>query len=109
MISKNKYRNLDPKLVVESGGFLRQLMEPKFFVPFQVCRYLLGFTKSISMLLQGSVMRICCAYEMITNIQAAFECIQNNSDNEFHNLYSKSNGMAERVSKVPLTIPCIVG
>ena len=68
MISKNKYRNLDPKLVVESGGFLRQLMEPKFFVPFQVCRYLLGFTKSISMLLHGSDMEICCAYEIITNV-----------------------------------------
>ena len=61
------------------------------------------------MLLQGSVMQICCAYEMITNIQAAFEGIQNNSDNEFHNLFSKSNGMAERVRKAPLAKPCMVG
>ena len=80
-------------------------MESKFFVAFQVCRYLLGFAKSISVLLQGSDMEICCTYEMITNVQAAFENIRNNSDNEFHNLYSKANSMAERVGKVPLTKP----
>ena len=54
-------------------------------------------------------MQIYCTYEMIINIQAAFEGIQNNSDNEFHNLYSKSNGMAERVSKSSLAKPCMVG
>ena len=50
-------------------------------------------------------MEICCAYEMITNFQAAFEVIRNNSDNEFHNLYSKANSMAKRVGKAPLTKP----
>ena len=40
---------------------------------------------------------------MITNVQAGFEDTRNNSDNEFHNLYSKANGLAERVSKAPLT------
>ena len=84
-------------------------MELKFLVAFQVCCYLLGFTKSISMLLQGSDMEICCAYEIITNVQAAIEDIRNNSDNEFHNLYSKANGMAERVGKASLTKRRIVG
>ena len=47
-ISKNEDQNWDPKSVVESSSLLRQLIESKFFVAFQVCRYLLGFTKSIS-------------------------------------------------------------
>ena len=53
---------------------LHQLME--FYVAFQVCCYLLGLTKSISMLLQGSNMERCCAYEMVTNAQAAYEDVQ---------------------------------
>ena len=84
-------------------------MVPKFFVAFQICRYLLGFTKSIYMLLQGSHMEICCIYEMITNFQAAFEDNLNNFDNKFHNLYLKANGMAERVGKAPLTKTRTVG
>ena len=79
-------------------------MESKFFVAFQVCRYLLRFTKSISMLLQGSDAEIFCAYDIIT-----FEDIRNNFDNEFHNLYSKVNSMTESVGKAPLTKPRTVG
>ena len=49
------------------------------------------------MLLQGSGMEICCPYEMIAKVQTVFEDIRNNSDNEFHNLYSKANSMVEKV------------
>ena len=42
---------------------------------------------------------------MITNVQAAFEDIRNNSDNNIHNLYSKTSTMAERVRKTPNTKP----
>ena len=109
IISKNEDQNWDPKSVVESSGLLRQLMEPKFFIAFHICRCLLEFTKSISTLLQGSDMEICCAYEMITNVQAAFEDIRNNSGNEFHNLYSKAYSMAERAGKAPLTKTRTIG
>ena len=40
---------------------------------------------------------------MVTNVRGAFEDIRNNSDNEFHNLYSKANSMGERVVKAPHT------
>ena len=46
---------------------------------------------------------------MITNVQAAFEDIRNNSDNKIHNLYSKTNSMAERVCKTPNTKTRTVG
>ena len=46
---------------------------------------------------------------MITNVQAAFEDIRNNSDNKIHNLYSKTNSMAERVCKTPNTNTRTVG
>ena len=72
-------------------------MESKFFVAFQVCRYLLRFTKSISMLLQGSDAEIFCAYDIIT-----FEDIRNNFDNEFHNLYSKVNSRQKVLAKLHL-------
>ena len=39
---------------------------------------------------------------MITNVQAAYVDIRNNSDNEFHNLYSKANTMAEGLTKLRL-------
>ena len=40
---------------------------------------------------------------MSTNVQAAFVDMRNNSDNKFHNLYSKANTMAEKVCKDPVT------
>ena len=46
---------------------------------------------------------------MITNVQAAFEDIRNNSDNNIHNLYSKTNSMTERVCKTPNTKTRTVG
>ena len=46
---------------------------------------------------------------MITNVQGASEDIRNNSDNEFHNLYSKANNTAERVGIAPHTKPRKVG
>ena len=42
---------------------------------------------------------------MITNVQAAFEDIRNNSDNKIHNLYSKTNSMAERIAKLQILKP----
>ena len=104
--SKNEDRNWHPKLVVESNGLLSQLMEPKFFVAKVFCSILslpLCFRVHllISMLLQDSDMEICGAFEMITNVQAAFD-IQKNSDNEFHTLYSKANSMAKRLGKLHL-------
>lgn len=48
-------------------------------------------------------MEISCAYEIITNIPVAFVDIQNKSDNEFHNIYSKAKSMAEKFGKTALT------
>ena len=45
----------------------------------------------------------------LQNIQGTFVDIRNNSDNEFHNLYSIANSMEEKVDKAPLTQPCTVG
>ena len=42
IISKNEDQNWDPESVFEGRDLLYQLMESKFFVAFQVCRYLLG-------------------------------------------------------------------
>ena len=46
---------------------------------------------------------------MVTNVQAAFEDIPSNSDNEFYDLHSKANNMAEKVGKVLLTKTHTVG
>ena len=42
---------------------------------------------------------------MIKNVQAAFGDVQNNPDNEFHNLYAKANSKTKRVGKDSLTKP----
>ena len=57
------------------------------------------------MLLQDSDIEVCCAYEIITIVKAAFEDIRNNSDNEFHNLYSNANSMQKRLVKLHLLNP----
>ena len=54
-------------------------------------------------------MEISCAYKIITNIPVVFVEIQNKSDNEFHNIYSKAKSMAEKCGKTALTKPHTVG
>ena len=49
------------------------------------------------------------SFETITNVQAAFEDIRNNSDDEFSNLYSKVTSIAKRVDKAPLVKPRTAG
>ena len=57
---------LDPKSVVESSGSIVSAYGAKAFCCISSLLSSFGFTKSFSMLLQGSDMEICCTYQMIT-------------------------------------------
>ena len=96
-------RLIGSKIGSREYWFVASAYGAKVFCSISSLSLSFGFTKPISMLLQGSDMEICCTYKIITNVQAAFEDIRNISDNEFHNIYSKTNSMAERVGKAPLT------
>ena len=61
------------------------------------------------MVLPGSDMEICYAYETIANVQATFKDIRNNSDKSFMIFTQRQiNSIAERVDKAPLIKPCTV-
>ena len=96
-------RLIGSKIGSREYWFVASAYGAKVFCSISSLSLSFGFTKPISMLLQGSDMEICCTYKIIANVQAAFEDIRNNSDNEFHNLYSKTNSMTERVGKAPPT------
>ena len=62
-------RNGDPenhfdkkKTVIEASRLLKQLQNPGFIRSFQTCRYMYGYTKSLSKQLQGSTSEIIKAY-----------------------------------------------
>ena len=108
-VSTNEDRNWDPKSVNEGSGLLKQLTTAKFFVAFQVCRYLFGFTKALSLQLQGTDMEICHAYEKVDMIKEELRSIRENSENEFSILFERATNMAAEVGMEPLEMPRTVG
>ena len=56
----------DPKTLIKASGILNQMTDAKFFVSFHTCKLLLGFTKPLSTVLQGSDMDVINGYTSVT-------------------------------------------
>ena len=61
-------------------------------------------TSNVSIFCIAEYMEICCEYKMITHVQAAFEGIRNNFDNDFI-IFTQRQIITERIGKAPLTKP----
>ena len=58
----------DSKTVIEASGLLKQLQNPSFIILFQTCRYIYSYAESLSKQLQGSIIKIIKAYEMVSPV-----------------------------------------
>lgn len=107
-LSENADRIWDPKSVTEASGLHRQLTESKFFISFQVCRHLFGYTKALSQQLQGSDMEICRSYEKVTVIKDELHSIRDKAEVEFAVLFQQAKDMAAKVG-VEINMPRTAG
>lgn len=87
----------DPKSVNEASGMHRQLTDAKFFISFHVCKFVLGFTKPLSALLQGSNMDIVQAYDRVSRVTEMLTDIRDNAEKEFHEIFLDAGTMASKV------------
>ena len=99
-VSENNERLWDPKTTVEAGGLFVQLVEPRFLVVFQSCRLIFGFTKALSIQLQGTVMDVCRGYKQVSLVRAEVAHVRENAEDEFHRIFEAAQAMAARVFQI---------
>ena len=57
------------KTIVEAIGFLSNIMSPSFIAAFKVNLHVFGYTKPLSILLQGATTDILTAYQEIKTVK----------------------------------------
>ncbi|XP_078679498.1 52 kDa repressor of the inhibitor of the protein kinase-like [Branchiostoma floridae x Branchiostoma belcheri] len=87
----------DAKARTEAGGLLSQVNKPAFLCAFQSALFILGFTKPLSVLLQGSTMDVVTAYEKVDHVLTEMRAIRQSAEEEFSRVFRTATEMAERV------------
>ena len=101
-ISINADNRWVSKAVTEASGLLRALTSDSFIVTFQTNMYFFGYTKGLSILLQGSHLDVTAAFGEVEAVKKELLSIRNNSEKEFSTLYQDMTAMA---GKNELSVP----
>ena len=81
----------DAKSVTEANGLLHAITSDSFIVSFACNIFLFGFTKCLSVLLQGSHMDILTAYSEITSAKDLLRDVRTNCDVEFAKIFKDAS------------------
>ena len=73
----------DSKVLAEAYGHLKVICASEFLAAFETVRYIFGYTKQLSLLLQGSTMDLLVAFYQIDMITNTLQTIRNNATEEF--------------------------
>ncbi|XP_062512673.1 52 kDa repressor of the inhibitor of the protein kinase-like [Corticium candelabrum] len=87
----------DAKSVTEANGLLRSITSDSFIVALHCCTYLFGYTKCLSVLLQGSQLDVLEAYGEINQVLGLLEEIRSNSEREFSSIFASASAVTSRV------------
>ncbi|XP_035989382.1 uncharacterized protein LOC118561423 isoform X3 [Fundulus heteroclitus] len=87
VISENADSVWDAKAVVEATGLFKAVTSANFIAALQCNRYFFGFTKSLSILLQGSSRDILTAYEEVKLVKDTLRDIRCEAEAEFKEVY----------------------
>ena len=98
-------QNWGTKTVTEANGLLASLTTASFIVACVCACYLFnGFTRSLSVMLQGTSMDVIKAYEQINLIVEELQTVRANADKEFYELYMTVTSMATTAG-IEITMP----
>ena len=75
-ICTNIDKNWDAKSVTEANGLLHAITSDSFIVAFQSNYYFFGYTKGLSVLLQGSHPYILTAFEEVASVKQELRSIR---------------------------------
>ena len=87
----------DAKSVTEANGLLRSITSYSFIVALHCCTYLFGYTKCLSVLLQGSHLDVLEAYGEINQVLGLLQEIRSNSEREFSAIFASASAVTSRV------------
>ena len=105
--SNNRFdpnNRFDSKSTIEAAGPSKQLQSSSFIISFHTCHFLFGFTKELSKQLQGSIIEITKAYEMVSLVTEQLDSIRLNQFTEFKAIFRKCELMAN-FSDVSIAVP----
>ena len=95
----------DSRTVADGNGLNKSITSPAFIAAFQTVRYLFGFTKSLSVLLQGSSKDVLTAYNEINLVSEELTFIRANVERDFQPVFQQMSSMATSCDQGELTIP----
>jgi len=79
-VVKDGARTWESKVLAEAYGLLKVVCSSDFLAAFETVRYIFGFTKQLSLLLQGSSMDILAAFEHVDLVIQALQRERDNSN-----------------------------
>uniref|UniRef100_H3B3J7 HAT C-terminal dimerisation domain-containing protein n=1 Tax=Latimeria chalumnae TaxID=7897 RepID=H3B3J7_LATCH len=85
--------NYDAKIVSDANGFLSQITNCSFISAFHSVRYVFGYTKALSALLQGSTMDLITAYEEVKLICDDLKDTRVNVEKQFAKMFTQIRNM----------------
>ena len=89
------HQSWDAKSMTESSVHLNTITSPGFIVAFMVNKYIMGFTKSLSIVFQGSMQDILVAYEEVNLVKEQLESVREDEEDTFDQIYNDCMGMAQ--------------
>ncbi|XP_065199035.1 uncharacterized protein LOC135830743 [Sycon ciliatum] len=98
----------DGKSVTEANGLLRAVTSDAFLVALSCNIFLFGFTKCLSVLLQGSHIDILTAYSEITSAKELLQDVRINSDVEFATIYAAASELTSLFGHAHPELPRLV-
>ena len=108
-IAYNRNHIWDGKNITEANELLSNITSPGFIAAFQVNLYIFGYTKPLSILLQGSTIDLCCAFKEINIVKLILLEIRNDSEQEFKRIYEKMVKMANKAGLEGMLVPRTCG
>ena len=88
-ICQNSDKEWDAKAITEANGLLKTISSSQFIAAFQTNNYFFGFTKSLSVQLQGSSKDVLEAYRDIEVVKATLRNERRKVDEAFKRPYQK--------------------
>ena len=92
------------KAIDSAHSLMKSLTDPTFLVGLNVCSYILGFTKPLSIMLQATAMDVITAYQNIRLVKEQLKTLRENTDKVFEDVWTRTTKL-DTTAEVGLTAP----
>ena len=105
-IGTNDQQRWDSKSITDARRLVTSISGSRFIYAFQSALYCFGYTKALSVLLQGSTHDILTAYEEVSSKNKELQSIRQSVDSEFAKIFTTMAQRAGVDSDLPIPRRC---